>query len=460
VPEVGQSVRGRILAIVVAVVVVAVSGYLLDLHGPKPAAVGPIQGTETGAWFCPHGGTGGGRGWVAITNPGATDATIRLTSFGKNGVRAIASFVASAGQQVYREVPATEAGASTEVEYFGGWVGVAAIVQGGKSKPGLAGERCTPRPRRSWFLPDQPTGRDESGLAVVMNPFSTPAQFDVIVRTERRTISPQDLTPFVLPPRTSTAIDLDRYALETPGQTTVTTEIVERLGRVVAGSFATTPGGLRAEVGEPSLEQRWVVPGTDQADSGGVVVMNPGSGRADVTLIRQGASLQEVLSGEDGLSVAPGYVLTFKAERLNGAGLQVESTNRGRIATVAVLTGPGQDTATMGGSPSAFSTWLVMPTLPAKGGKGILILQNPGRTAVDLSIQVIGANGALDLPGTGARTVPAGRTLLVPLQTLTGIPVSAIVRTKVGTIVAAGASYVDDGVGYAATLGLPMTDSG
>jgi hypothetical protein len=293
-----------------------------------------------------------------------------------------------------------------------------------------------------------------------MNPFSTPAQFNVIIRTERRTISPQDLTPFVLPPRTSAAIDLDRYALESPGQTTVTTEIVQRLGRVVAGSFAAAHGGLRAEVGEPSLEQRWVVPGTDQADSGGVVVMNPGSRRADVTLIRQGASLQEVLSGEDGLSVAPGYVLTFKAEHMDGAGLKVESTNRARLAIAAVLTGPGKDTATMDGAPAAASQWLVMPTLPAGGGQGVLILQNPGRAVVDLSIQIIGANGTLELPGTGARSVPAGRTLVVSLQTATGFPVSALVRTKHGTIVAAGASYVDDGAGYAATLGLPMTDSG
>jgi hypothetical protein len=248
--------------------------------------------------------------------------------------------------------------------------------------------------------------------------------------------------------------------LETPGQTTVTTEIVQRLGRVVAGSFASAPGGLRAEVGEPSLERRWVIPGTDQSDSGGVVMMNPGRGRADVTLIRQGASVQEVLSGEDGLSVAPGYVLTFKAEHMDGAGLQVESTNRGRIATAAVLTGPGMDTATMDGASTPVSTWLVMPTLPADGGQGVLILQNPGRAAVDLSIQIIGANGTLGLTGIGARTVPAGRTLVIPLRTSTGFPVSAIVRTKVGTIVAAGASYVDDGAGYAATLGLPMTDSG
>src|SRR5204863_1430816 len=176
--------------------------------------------------------------------------------------------------------------------------------------------------------------------------FSTPAQFNVVIRTEQRTINPSSLTPFVLPPRSSVGIDLTKYALESPGQTTVATQVIQQIGRVVAGSFALTPGSLRAEVGLPALEIRWIVPATDKADSAEVRLMNPGSTRTDVTVIRQGSTVQEVLSGEDGLSLAPGFVSTFKAERISGAGLLVESTNRGRIATAAVLTGPGADTAT------------------------------------------------------------------------------------------------------------------
>ncbi len=453
--------RGRVVAILALVAVVTVSGFLLDRKGPKAAAVGPIANVPTGAWFCPHGGMGGARGWVIITNPGREDVTARITTFGKNGVRALSSVSVPADQQVYREVPASEAGASTAVEYFGGWVGAAAVVEGGtQSKPGLAGERCVPSSRRNWFLPDQPTGRDETAYAVVMNPFSTPAQFNVVIRTERRTINPSSLTPYVLPPRTSAAIKLNEYALETPGQTTVTTQVVQKVGRVVAGSFAVTAGSLRAEVGLPALELRWVVPGTDKADSGELSLMNPGKARTDVTVIRQGSRVQEVLSGEGGLSLAPGSVSTFMAERLSGAGLLVQSTNRGRIATAAVLSGPGEDTATMDGTNSPSREWLVLPTLPAEGGQGVLILQNPGRAPVDVSIRAIGANGTLELPGAGMRTIPAGRTVIVPLQTVSGVPVSAIVAAKDGTFVAAGASYVKDGADYAATLGVPMTGAG
>jgi hypothetical protein len=77
-----------------------------------------------------------------------------------------------------------------------------------------------------------------------------------------------------------------------------------------------------------------------------------------------------------------------------------------------------------------------------------------------VSIRVIGASGGLELQGIGVRTVPAGRTLIVPLQTVSGVPVSAVVVAKDGTFVAAGASYVGDGAGYAATLGVPIMGSG
>jgi hypothetical protein len=445
------------LAVVALVVVVAISGFLLDLKGPKASVVGAIEDTETGAWFCPHGGTGGGRGWVVLANPGRADVSARVTTFGKNGVRGFSRFAVPAGHQLYREVPATEAGASTEVEFFGGWIGAATVVQGGRSKAALAGERCVSTPRRTWFLPDQPTGREETGFAVVMNPFSAPAQFNVVIRTARRTIRPTSLTPYVLPPRSSVGIRLNDFALEAPGEKTVTTQVIQRIGRVVAGSFAVTSASLRGEVGLSALERTWLVPGADRTESGALTVMNLAGTRAEVTVIRQGMTIQEVLSGADGLSVSPGAVLTYGVDHMEGAGLQIESMTKGRMAVAGVLTGPGPDTATVDGTADPASTWLVLPLLPAGGGQCVLVLQNPGRAPVDVSIRVIGENGPLQLAEVGARTVPAGRTVVIPLQTVPGAPVSAIVSAKDGTFVAAGASYVSDGAGYAETLGLPMT---
>jgi hypothetical protein len=449
--------RGRFLALVALVAAVAASGFLLDPKAPRSGVVGAIEDTETGAWFCPHGGVGGARGWVVLANPGRTDVSVRVTTFGKNGVRGLSTFALPAGHQAYREVPATESGASTEVEFFGGWIGAASVIQGGKSKPGLAGERCVSTPRRMWFLPDQATGRGETGFAVVMNPFSTPAQFNVVIRTERRTISPTSLTPFVLAPRSSVGIKLNDFALEAPGEKTITTRIVQQIGRVVAGSLAVTGTSLREEAGVSALGRRWTIPGADRTRSGDVTVMNPGPVRADVTVIRQGRSVQEVLSGADGLAVSPGAVLAYGIDHMKGAGLQVEATNKARLAAEAVLAGPGDDTATVAGTSDPASTWLVLPLVPPEGGESVLVLQNPGRSPVDVAIRLIGGNGTVQPPEIGSRTVPAGRTVVIPLETGTGIPVSALVRAKDGTFVAAGASYVGDGEGYAATPGLPIS---
>jgi hypothetical protein len=461
VPSPGTSrSRGRVIAVAVLVVAVAASGVILDKAGPKAARVGTIAGTETGAWFCPHGGGLGWHGWVVVTNPGTRDVSIRTTSYTKSGAGNVSTFTVGPRHQVYREVAATDPASATEVEYFGGWVGVAAVVQGARSTKGLAGERCASGPRKTWFLLDEPTGRGETAYAVVMNPFDAPAQFDVVIRTERRTIDRRELTPFVLGPRKVAAIRINDFALEAPGETTVTAELVQRLGRVVAGTVGFGAGWLRADAGVSSLNRRWIIPGSDASTSGSLIVVNPLSGRADLTVIRQGPSIQEVLSGPDGMSLGPGGVLAYEVKDLQSGGVVVQSTNRARTAAALILTGAGDDSAGLGGTADPFPRWLVPPTVPIRGGTGVVILQNPGHAAAQVTLQAIGENGYLDLPGLGQVTVAAGRTLVVPLQTATGSPVSVVVTAQEGMVVASGSSSVADGAGYSATLGLPMPPIG
>src|SRR6185295_15696274 len=84
------------------------------------------------------------------------------------------------------------------VEFFGGWVAVTAVVQ---SKAGsIAAERCVSAPQPTWLVADASTGQDESSYVVVMNPFDVNAEFDVVFRTEDRSIRPGPLSPDVLPP--------------------------------------------------------------------------------------------------------------------------------------------------------------------------------------------------------------------------------------------------------------------
>jgi hypothetical protein len=101
-----------------------------------------------------------------------------------------------------------------------------------------------------------------------------------------------------------------------------------------------------------------------------------------------------------------------------------------------------------------------MPTTPPSGGKPLLVLQNPGRVALRLSVQLIGSNGAIDASRFSAVLLPPGRTLALGLGGLAnGAPVTALVRAEQGTFVASMASYGRQGVGYAVTLGLPMKEA-
>jgi len=160
------------------------------------------------------------------------------------------------------------------------------------------------------------------------------------------------------------------------------------------------------------------------------------------------------VSGPEGWSVGPGEVKTFLPDRAKDAGLLVSSNNGRPILIALELTGPRGDSALLSGAPGAARRWLVLPALPPIEGRSILLVQNPGRAPVQVSIELIASEG----PATSvrSRSVAAGRTIKVVLPTRAGRPVSALVTARGGTIVASIASYFPDRSGYAATLGLPM----
>jgi hypothetical protein len=124
------------------------------------------------------------------------------------------------------------------------------------------------------------------------------------------------------------------------------------------------------------------------------------------------------------------------------------------------VTGLLGDPATVVGATDAARSWLVMPSTPPTGGKAFLVIQNPGRTGLKLSVTLIGPDGAIVSSRFSAVLVPPGKTTSLALAGVAkGGPVSAVVRAEGGTFVAAMASYGRGGVGYAVTLGLPMKEA-
>ncbi|HEX2069196.1 MAG TPA: DUF5719 family protein [Actinomycetota bacterium] len=441
-----------------AVVVAGGLGVLLDRTVGRSGS-GSVSSAEvtSGAWFCPHGGGPSWRGWVVVTNPGDQLVSVRATTFGEGGLLGEQSIRIPPQTQVYRTVPVDETGAATEIEFFGGWVGASFVLSAGGDESGVAASECQGASRDDWFVMDQPTGRSEGAYTVVMNPFFGPAEFDVVIRTPRRTVRPGVLTPYVLGPRRSVALRINRFALEAPGEETVTVEINQRIGRVVAGSLGVVTDGIRTEGGVGG-QKRWLIPARATEPST-LLLVNPASLRAALSVIAEEKASEQPLFGGKRVRVPPGGVLGEDLGAVNNASLVLESTNGRQVATGVVVEAEEKDSAAVGGVLRAEDAWLVLPGTPPDGGRQLLILQNPARTEASVRLSFIGPDGPFRGAEVGSVQVPGGRTVEREIPAGPGgQPLSVIVRAERGTVVAAQTSYSADETGYASSVGLPMRD--
>jgi uncharacterized protein DUF5719 len=449
--------RRRAVAVGLVFAMMSGSGVLLDrVVGPVASAKGSPEDEAAGAWFCPHGGGLEWKGWVAIANPGSSSVQARITTFESTGSRRSAVFRIPPSRQVIREVSALDPAASTEVEYFGGWVGAAVIIQSGGDHPSIAAERCAAAPHAFWFMPDDTTGPDQGANVVVMNPFAIDAAFDLIIRTEQRIIRPGPLSPYVLPAGRSVSIRLNQYALAAPGENTVTAEVEVKGGRAIAGSLATTPTGVRAEAGIALPGDRAILPASGYLGASQVAAMDPGRRRADLAPLAQSDTTQQPIVGPEGISLPPGGVRTFPDGGLPNAGVDIQSTNRVPVAVARRLEGQKGDQATITAAGRAYRSWLLLPTMPPSGGTATIVIQNPGRKDASGTILLIGSKGPVGAGDVATFHVPGRRTITVSLSSAGRGPLSAVVAAKGGTVVVAGASYSLGGSGYAATLAVPM----
>ncbi len=446
----------RALVASALIAVVAVSTVFVDrLTVPRAGATVAVPSLRSGAWFCPHGGAPGWQGWVIVTNPGPGDVRIRITSFGANASDVLRPFTIRAGTEVYREVPAGERGAATEVEYFGGWVAVAAAVSSG-SADGAATERCLGGPQRRWYLPDEAAAVGEDAYLVVMNPFAESAAVDVDLFTDRRQIHVGQLMPFVVPAESSLGIRIGDYAVLGLDEHALALEIQTRLGRVLAGGYVVSGRALRAAAADGQTAQQWVLPSGGFFTASRLVVFNPGTGRADLSLVSQGPSAQQLVSGPNGASVPPQAAASIPVGGLANAALDVTTTNRQPVVAMLELTGPGGDRATLEGAPVAGAAWVVLPSLPPVLGRTYLVVENPGRVAAQVRLTTIGNGGAVANGVPATITVPPGRTRSMSLPEPGGVPISVLVQALRGSVVAGSASFSLNGFAYAAMLGTPM----
>src|SRR5439155_15932779 len=92
---------------------------------------------------------------------------------------------------------------STEVEYFGGWIGAGWLLVARGDDTGMAAEPCLPSLSRTWIVPDGTTAQGEDAWTVVMNPTAAVAVFAAQLLVEGHSVTTTELSDIVLPPHRS-----------------------------------------------------------------------------------------------------------------------------------------------------------------------------------------------------------------------------------------------------------------
>ena len=460
-PAARDPFRWRLIWVAVIVAVVAASAAIVDgsVHPGAAAFSTPADNERTGAWFCPHGGGDGWKGWLTLTNPGHTAVHVRMTGFASNGPGSTTTFDVPARTQAVRQITAKDPAAGTEVEYFGGWVQASTTVTNGSgSRSQSTTVLCISGAGSDWYLAGLSTRVGETAFVVAMNPFAEIAEFDVALFTEKRALRPGTLSPLVVPPGRSVAIKLNQFALLGQGENALAVHVASRVGRVIVSGVEVTPRGMLAEAGVAGPAARWVLPAGGTSASLRLVAFNPGSARSDLSVVSQSATGQLLASGTNGLSVPAGGVQTFQLRVLPSAGVVVQSSNGQPVVVAGRAERPSGDVTIVGG-PRPGSTadrWLVVAGIAPRAGQSFLVLQDPGSADARVHVTWLGPAGQVDAPPQQPVTVPAGRILQFPVPAVAGRLASALVQVISGEVVSATWSSPGTGSGFIVVLGLPV----
>ncbi|MEW6060102.1 MAG: DUF5719 family protein [Actinomycetota bacterium] len=454
--------RGQLLSALLIVVVVAAAATYLQLEvGTRALPAGPAGVAPSGAWFCPH---GGGTEWTAmlqIANPGREAVRIRVTGLSSAKPSGSTAFTVEPGTELLVPAEAESRGASSAIEYFGGWVAAGWIVHGGGGQKGVAAEPCLPEAGRHWYLADGTTREHQEAYVVVMNPFATEANFTLTLFTDHGTpITTEDWTNVVLKPGRSEAFRLNSKAL---GYGTVSTFIEAKVGRVAAASLGVSDlGGIRSSVG--SLDDpgtRIVLPGGFDQGRTDLVVMNP---------VENAAALDGTLLGSDAFQT----LTALQQARPEGFSAQTypistegPSTLDARSSTGVVIArrtyGNLADQASTSGAATAAAAWIILPVVAGPPTHPGLVLANPGDEPAEITLTYLPSNETRPSPAPITVQVLPGRTIAAPESFVEAKPFSAILAIATsGTFVPAAASYSlgQEGVAtYAVSLGVPIPDA-
>jgi hypothetical protein len=449
--------RGQGWLALLTVVVVVGGGFALERGlGTSPEG-GPEPGVATsGAWSCPH---GGGPKWqvqIHLANPGDAPVTARLTALTSGRPRKPVTVTVDPGTTRTVDVVAKTRAASTFVEFFGGWLAAGWVAQGGAGEIGVASEPCAASAGQRWYAPDGTTEQGQDAYLVVMNPFDTPAAFDVVLLTKTRApIRDSAVNDVILPAHRSRAIRLNTLAL---GEAALGSEVDASIGRVAVASLGIgRDGGIRASLASDALASTAFLPVGAGAGQTVLSLMVPGE-----EPVQFGATL---LSGDEatpagGLTEAgqgPASAATYPIPVEGPGSVGVVTQGDAQVSAALRAIGVGNDWAATGGARAPAQRWVVLPATIGEPVVPGLILVDPGNDPVTVTLRVLAAGGPDDL----VVRIEAGRALQVPAGFWAGAPDAAILVAADGPVLALAASTSLGNSGlstYALAMGVPVPD--
>jgi hypothetical protein len=422
------------VAILAAAVVIAGAIAANDLGPAVPAT--SAGSARSGDWMCPHGGGEDWTAYLSLSNPGATTVEARVTSLGDRRPSEPQDVSVSPGAEVVLEVPATEPGDATSVEYFGGWIGAGWVVKAPDPVPGLGAEPCLAASSDTWYTTDSSTQRGTKAWLVVMNPHASLAVFNIVLfAPSTPPVRRRELTDVVLKGRRSVAFRVDPKVL---GEDVVGAQLDAKVGRVAVATLTLSEeGGVRSTVGMPALAGSWVDLTAAGSGQSTLVTLLPGDEDLTFTSIVRTADQPE--PGDPAASTQLRRSTLASPVTTNGP-TTVVANAEGDSTFLAALRSEGRtgDDAATAGTSAPAPAWVVPPTLTTLPATPLVVVANPGAadTVVDLSLlRIDGTTGA-----STSLEIPAGSVAAAPASFLEDAPRSAVLVTADVPVVALGAS--------------------
>src|SRR5437588_833603 len=254
--------------------------------GPAHAAPAPARqrlqpGAAPGsalasAWYCPLATTAAGsaaRGLLVLANSGDTELGANVTVMPVQGKAARRAVRLPPRAQVavgLAELVTTTADAP--------WVAALVEIDGGQAAAeeavfgpsGITLTPCASSASDHWYFAEGSTGRDDTLLLGLFDPFPDDAIVDLSFTTDQGRAEPADFKGLVVPGRGLLVVDVGQHVRR---RDLVSTTVAARSGRIVASRLQVRGGapalGTTLDLGAPSAGTSWYFP--DGATGDGIV---------------------------------------------------------------------------------------------------------------------------------------------------------------------------------------------